>query len=374
MKWVSRLVNSILFIIMLLTLIAAIGSSITEKPFLLTSVRSNSMYPLFQRSDMLLLKNITSNDKLNIGDIVVFKSKEGSLSTKGWIVHRIIEGNENNGFITQGDANLYTDQETGGNPPVTREFIASKVLSIGNVVLKFPLIGYLPLWIEEYQSSPYILPLMAVFLAIIVGFSELKGNSKKRKKKTTNLELPLIYIVSGITISVIIAGTMIATSQQINVSYEISENSSGILMGSNIGILKVGDTQEKPIADLENKSFFPITVAITNNDDQISNSHSLIKLNPGDSLTTSMILEAKNPGTYKSKVSIGMFYPFLPSEVIFFLASKSYWLALITISLLPGIPLIIYPFLDRKMRIKSKKEIKHIYRKISRKIPLFNNI
>lgn len=373
MKLVSRLVNSVLFIMMFLTLVAAIGSSITEKPFLLTSVRSNSMYPLFQRSDMLILKNINSNDKLNIGDVVVFKSKEGSLSSKGWIVHRIIGGSEDDGFITMGDANEATDQSSGGNPPIKREWIASTVLTMGNNVLKIPLIGYLPLWVEKYQSNPYVLPLMAVFLAFIVGFSELKGNSKKRKMKNSNLELPIIYMISGITISVIMAGTMIATSQQINVSYEISESNSGILMGSNIGVLKVGDTQEKPIADLENKSFFPITVAITNNDEQISNSHSLIKLNPGDTLTTSMILEAKIPGIYKSKVSVGMFYPFLPSKTIFFLASKNYWLALGTVSLIPGLPLIIYPILDKKMRRKSKKEIKHIYRKISRKFPLFNN-
>lgn len=375
MKWISKTVNIVLFTVMILTLTAAIGSAITAKPFLLTAVRSNSMYPLFQRSDMIALSSLSSSDNVKIGDIVVFKSEEGSLSSKGWVVHRIVSGNDENGYITQGDANEFTDQVAATNPPIKREWMASRVIEIGDSVVKLPFAGYLPLFVEEFHSSPYALPLMAVLVAVIIGVSELKGGSEKKKKskrKSSTLGLTSVYAASGLTIAVIVAGTMISTSQHINVVYEISDKSEGLLMGSDIGILKTGDTQEKELADLQNNSFFPITVAITDNDPQISESHTLLKLRPGDSIKTTMKLEAKKPGNYQSAIWVGLFYPFLPSTLIYKLSSYNYWLALVAVSLVPGLPLMIYPLFDSKVRRKSKKEIRQLYRRILRKSFIFN--
>ncbi len=372
MRKLSKIIDIILYFIVAVVLFAAVTSAIWKKPMLFSSVRSNSMYPLFQRSDMILIKSLSSNDAVSIGDIVVFKTEEGSLSNKGWIVHRIVDGNEETGYITKGDANDYIDQASGGTPPIKREWIVSKVLTFGDAPIKIPLIGYLPLWMEKFQANPYAMPIIAVVLAAIVGVSEFVNNKKKKNKKKGNLDLQLIYFFGGLTIAVIMGATMLATSQRIIIPYEVTESSQGIIMGSSIGIIKIGDEIEKPLSELSNKGFFPIIATITTKDEQIKIDHPLYTLEPGSEIEVEMKLKATKVGKYDTLINIGMFYPFLPSKLIYMLSVKSYWLALIIVSLIPGLPLMLYPIIDGSMRRKTIKEIRRFIRRICRSIPIFN--
>ena len=372
MRKLSKIIDIILYFIVAVVLFAAITSVVWKKPMLFSSVRSNSMYPLFQRSDMILIKSVSDKDTLNIGDIVVFKVGEGSLSSKGWIVHRIIDGNEAVGYITKGDANDYTDQASGGTPPIKREWIVSKVFTFGDNPLKIPLIGYLPLWMEKFQTNPYAMPIIAVILAGIVGISELISSKKKKKNNKSKFELQLVYFFGGLTITVIMGATMLATSQRIIVPYEVSENSQGLIMGSNVGIIKIGDKIEKPLSELSNKGFFPIISTITTKDEQITFSHPLSTLKPGNTIEAEMKLNASKVGKFNSTIHVGIFYPFLPSKLIYSLSAKSYWLALIIISIIPGLPLMLYPIIDGSMRRKTIKEIRRFIRRIRRSIPIFN--
>ncbi|NLX63267.1 MAG: signal peptidase I [Clostridiaceae bacterium] len=369
----SKILNIILYIVVAFVLTAAIGSAIFNKPIFLSAVRSNSMYPLFQRGDMILIKSISDKDALNIGDIVVFKDKEGSLSSKGWIVHRIIEGNDITGYITKGDANDYTDQATGEMGPVKRDWIVSRVVTIKNKPVKIPLIGYLPLWMEKFQTTPYAMPIIAVLLAVIIAISELTVNRRKHNtQKKSGLTIHLFYFLGGITMSIIMSATMLATSQRIVIPYEVSENSQGILMGSDIGIIRVGDKIQKPLSELSNNGFFPVIAVITTSNDDFSFSHPLTTLAPGETIKTEFQLIASEPGNFNETIYIGMFYPLLPPKLIYGLAARSYWLALIIVSLIPGLPLMSYPLIDSKLRKKFIKEVRRLHRRILRYIPIFN--
>jgi signal peptidase I len=332
---------------------------------LFTAVRSNSMYPLFQRGDMIMIKSLSESDAVKIDDIVVFKSEEGSLSGQGFVVHRIIKQTDDGNYITKGDANDYKD------PILKREWIYSKAVTLGKLPVKIPLLGYLPLWMENFQNNPYAMPLIAVILAGIIGVSELTDNKKKKKKKKNNLDMQLLYFFSGLTISIVMAATMLTTSQRIVLPYEVSENNQGVIMGSAVGIMKVGDERTIPLADLSNKGFMPVTATITTKDEQLKFSHTLETLNNGDELKPELTLEAKYPGNYESVIHIGLFYPLLPKSIIYNLANNSYWLALAVVSLIPGLPLMLYPIIDKTMRRKTIKEIRRKIRRIHSKF-IFN--
>ncbi|MDF2538655.1 MAG: signal peptidase [Herbinix sp.] len=374
MKYLSRLIDVLLYIIVIFSLTAAITSAIFNRPMLFTSVRSNSMYPLFQRSDLLLIQSLSAKENVQIGDIVVFKDKEGQLSSQGYIVHRIVEGNDETGYITKGDANDYTDQASGGTGRIQRGWIFSKVITIGKQPLKIPLIGYLPLWMEELQSTPYIMPLIAIILAAIIGVSEYLNSKKKKRtrKKRNGLELQFVYFFAGITISIIMGATMLVSSERIMVPYEVSDVAPGVLSGSNIGIIMVGEEITKPLSELNNRSFLPIVATITTKDKQLSFQNPLTKLKTGNTLEADMTLKAAKAGQYNSMIYVSMFYPFLPGKLIYYLANKSYWLALIAVSLLPGLPFMLYPIIDRKLRRKTVKEIRRFIRRIRGANPIFN--
>ncbi len=354
MKKINFIIDAILFAIVFIVLISAIGSSLYNKPIIFSTVKSNSMYPLFQRGDMIVLKNVTKDDIVNIGDIIVFKAQEGSLKNKGFVVHRLIEI-DNNNFITQGDANEYND------PPNKREWIVSKVITVGDRVVKIPYAGYITLWMDSFQKNPYAMPIITIILAGILGISELKHKKKEKKK---GIDLQLIYIFSGLTISVVMAATMVATSQHIKIPYEITLNNEGASFGNSFGIVKLGNELQLPLAELNNNGFFTVTATVTSKDKQITFSHNLVELDNKTKLSVEANLKATKIGKFNSIVHIGLFYPFLPKALIYSFASKSYWLALFIISLIPGLPLILYPLIDKKMRKNIKKEIRRNIRRI----------
>ncbi|WP_391207618.1 signal peptidase I [Psychrobacillus sp. L4] len=368
MKIVSRVINTVIIITILLTLISSVGSAITKEPILLSVIRSNSMYPVWERGDMVIVENMKEKKSIEIGDTVFFKSKEGSLASKGWIAHRVLAGNANEGYTTKGDANDYTDQELGDDGPIRREWITGRALTIGGKPIVIPKLGYLSLWMEKYQKNPYILPIFAVILAVIIGVGELTSG-QKRKKKSKGLELQLIYIIGGLTISVIMGSTMIASGQRLTIDYEVSDTTQGVLMGSAVGILMVGDEVTRPLSELSNGGVFKLIGTITTNDEQIQVSHTNIPLAKGQQIETTFTVKAEKPGKYQSSIQVGLFYPFLPSSLIYSLAEKSYWLALAVVSLLPGLPLMLYPLIDGKMRRKMMAVLRKKKNKLMSSLP-----
>ncbi|MFS0689422.1 signal peptidase I [Sporosarcina sp. 179-K 8C2 HS] len=368
MKLFSKLLNAVLAIGILCTLIAAVGSAITGKPVLLTVIRSNSMYPVWERGDMVIINNLQEKDQVENGDIIFFKTEKGSLANKGWIAHRVIDGNAEQGFVTKGDANKTSDQQDGAGM-IERQMIAGKAFTIGTKPIVIPKLGYLSLWAEKYQSSPYTLPAIAVVIAIIIGIGELLSGKKKHRKKNKGMDLQLIYIVGGLTIAVIMGATMLASSQTLKLVYQVSEDSQGVLMGSAVGILKVGETVTNPLSDLSNGGFFKLIGAITTNDKQVTLSHNSLSLSPGQKLETEFTVNAETPGSYDTTIKVGLFYPFLPSSLIYFLAQKSYWIALATVSLVPGLPLIVYPFIDGRMRRKMINVVRKKKRRMRAVLP-----
>jgi signal peptidase I len=363
MKTLSRIVDVILYIIVFVTVTSALGSAVIKKPFLMTAVRSNSMYPLFQRGDMILISSVSSKSNINIGDIAIFDPEEGSLASKGVIAHRIHGGNETEGFITKGDANDYIDQNSNNDIPIKKEWISNQVITIGKIPLKLPLIGYIPLSMEKYQKSPYLFPVLAMVLAIIIGIGEMTEHKKKRTRKS-KLEMQLIYFLSGLTVSIMLGASMLAMGQHLTLIYEVSDTSKGVIMGSDVGIMMVGESINKPLSELSNKGFFPMISTSTTEDSQITFSHDLVFLEAGQNLKTNYRVEAMTPGKYESKIDVGMFLPILSKNFIYSMAQKSYWLALVVTSLIPGLPIMLYPLIDSRMRRKTIKEIRHKFRRI----------
>ncbi|MDD2433016.1 MAG: signal peptidase I [Clostridia bacterium] len=369
MKTLSRLGNFFFYLLLVIILLAGLGSALRNTPFLFTVIRSNSMYPLLSRGDIVFVSPLSPTAPVETGDIVLFKTEGDSFAHKGWILHRIVAGDAENGFITQGDANGTPDQLSERADPIKREWIVAHAPTWGTHVFKCPLLGYLPLGMEKYQKSPYLLPCCAFLLTLVLAITEWEKGKIKRKKKKGRLDLPLIYIGSGLVISLLLLASMLVTSQKINLEYEVPDQ-RGIMQGSAIGILKEGDTAERFLAELKNKSFCPFVVAVTCPDPQITLNIDFLTLKKNEKKGLSFKVEALQAGTYRFPIWIGMYYPFLPPQILYQLQTKNIWLALIIVSLLPALPLFLYPFLDLKLRRQTKKEIRRFYRRIKRIITL----
>jgi len=131
-RWLSILQSVILYLALALTATAALGTAILKRPFLMTAVYSNSMYPEFKRGDLLFIENLSAEATLSEGDIIVFKAQDDDSAPKSWIVHRVTGGDAATGYLTKGDANDYGDQDHGRSARIRREWVVGRVVLLGN--------------------------------------------------------------------------------------------------------------------------------------------------------------------------------------------------------------------------------------------------
>ena len=104
----------------------------------LAVVEGYSMWPTLRQGDLIIAYKPSPED-IHVGDIIIYKDYRGTL-----IIHRVIEvlkrGNKYY-YVTKGDNNPYRDPMD-----VPYERVEGKVITINNIVIKIPYLGYLSLW------------------------------------------------------------------------------------------------------------------------------------------------------------------------------------------------------------------------------------
>ena len=129
---ISKKYITIPIFILLAILISLVSGLFRYK---MIAVGSNSMLPIISKGDAVIYEKVSSIDKLNEDDILVFKN-EGVI-----YIHRIVEISKKNKDIT-----IYTK---GDNNAMNDEFTTSKEEVIGVVKQKIKYIGYPTIWLSE---------------------------------------------------------------------------------------------------------------------------------------------------------------------------------------------------------------------------------
>ena len=135
--------------------------------FLLTYTRrvdGKSMWPTLESGDLVVIQPVSMND-VHVGDIIVYGPPCSAGGSS--VIHRVVDGTEGGGFITQGDdrtTNPYTDQNSYiANGPITQDCL------IGRVVFVVP-------YIERLASLPYGLNyIVAALIFLLLIATELGG-------------------------------------------------------------------------------------------------------------------------------------------------------------------------------------------------------
>lgn len=124
-------------------------------------VSGPSMEPVYETGDLVVARE---QDEYAVGDIVVFSTEHGK------VIHRIVGGDGESGYVMQGDNNPDTDAWS----PTTDEVL-------GRAVVEVPGVGSAVLTLREVLITPPFPYLLAgfVFLVIVLG-----DDSKKRKPKS----------------------------------------------------------------------------------------------------------------------------------------------------------------------------------------------
>ncbi|WP_436346022.1 signal peptidase I [Natronorubrum sp. FCH18a] len=121
------------------------------QPILLGYVATGSMEPTMDAGDgFVAIPSIATGD-VEEGDIVVFEARElhdGELTT-----HRVV-GETDEGYVTRGDANPFTDQD-GGEPHVMDGQIVAKAWQVNGEAVTIPYLGTAIMGVQGVAESAY---------------------------------------------------------------------------------------------------------------------------------------------------------------------------------------------------------------------------
>ena len=113
-----------------------LSTQLIGQPFIVF-VETGSMAPTLEPNDGFLAVPAVVAGEVEVGDVILFQSQElggGELTT-----HRVVDITDE-GYITQGDANPFTDQSSD-EPPVSEGQIRSVALQVGGEIVSIPGLG-----------------------------------------------------------------------------------------------------------------------------------------------------------------------------------------------------------------------------------------
>jgi signal peptidase I len=123
-----------LALVFLFLLFISYGTGVNNRFYKLLVVTSGSMSPIFEAGDLIMIVRLDP-EKVKVGDIVTFQTKDGELLT-----HRIMEIKPDGEIVTKGDANNSVDFWTDG-------WKLGKVETI--YVFKFSKLGFPISWLKN---------------------------------------------------------------------------------------------------------------------------------------------------------------------------------------------------------------------------------
>ncbi|WP_227131106.1 signal peptidase I [Halorubellus salinus] len=151
----------------LCVVLSLLAGAALGQPVLLSYVETDSMSPTLEPGDGFVAVPIQVDSAVREGDVIVFRAEE--LHGGGLTTHRVVEETDR-GFVTKGDANPFTDLESG-EPPVKRAQIVATALQVDGHVVVVPALGTA---IEGTQS---LLSMAQRRLSAALGMPSLLGPS-----------------------------------------------------------------------------------------------------------------------------------------------------------------------------------------------------
>lgn len=125
-----------LAVLVVVAVVLAVGH-LAGQPVLVSFVTSDSMSPTLETGDGFVAVPQALAGDVSEGNVVVFEAEE--VGGGGLTTHRVV-GETDEGYVTKGDANPFTDQD-GGEPPVTDDQIVATALQIDGWVVTLPSLG-----------------------------------------------------------------------------------------------------------------------------------------------------------------------------------------------------------------------------------------
>jgi signal peptidase len=266
------------------------------------------------------------------GDVVTFEAQQ--LQGGGLTTHRVV-GETEQGYITRGDANPFTDQD-GPEPPVQESQIVAVALEVGGDVVVIPRIGQVVLLLQggfsaaasalsgipglggiadgnAGSSMVFVgLGLLAYSLvAEMVGGRGRPGRDDRSRDRRGETSAVLVLIAILLLITVPATASMVIPSGTNDITIVSSQTPS-----SSPTVIERGGSVEYTY-NFSNDGFIPRIATVNAASTGVNVAQSSLVARRGETASTTVTIHApEETGAYVRSVSEWQYVQFLPAPVI----------------------------------------------------------
>lgn len=320
------------------------------QPLLLSYVTSDSMEPTLGPGDGFIALPLAATGPIEEGDVVVFEAER--LEGGGLTTHRVVDTTDR-GFITQGDANPFPDQD-GVEPPVKRGQIVAEALQIGGNVLVIPSLGTavegshslitgLQRRLAALTGSRSLLGLQGVayllvgvtFVLYLLAAWRERGQEIRERDRSRDTGMDVRRVVAALTLLLVLSTTasmvVPAGTQEFGiVSAEFDSSSPHVI--------PAGTAADRPYP-VVNGGFLPAVTFLEPASEGITVQPEQVTVGPRAKVNATLTLQAPpETGYYRRFIVEHRYLGVLPQPAIATMYRLHPWLPVMVIDLLIAVP------------------------------------
>ena len=346
---IDRIASAVLFVVLAGVTIALVAGIAFEQPVLLAYIETGSMEPTIRAGDGYVPIPSILVGGVSEGDVVTFDAE--TIGDGGLTTHRVV-GVTEEGYITQGDANMVTDQD-GGEPYVSDGQVVAVALQINGWVVRIPNAGtaadHVGAGVDTVQEELAIafgtdlfrgdrgLAVLLFGFGVAVFLAEYAvsdARSRESRSRTRSGErIKTSYVVGGMAIILMVAATMGMLGPAGTTTFELVSSQSD---PDTPRVVQAGGESERHYA-VSNPGTLPVHVYLVPASGGVTIPEERMYLERGTESNLSVITHAPEElGFYTRSVREYRYLGILPGEVIYGLAAIHPMIPVVVINAMVG--------------------------------------
>jgi len=340
--------------VVVVVVVSLLAGQVLGQPILLSFVTTGSMEPTLEPGDGFVAVPAELSGDIEEGDVIVFEAEE--IQGGGLTTHRVVDETPE-GYITQGDANPFTDQDSD-EPPVKEPDIKAVAWRPGGGVLAIPGVGTAVNGIQSgleslqwtlaqlfgtrallgTQGIAYLLFAGSIVLYVLAGIFEDKEKERERsadRDTGTSAQWLMValtlVVVAGATAAMIVpAGT-----QEFGiVSAEFESDSPDVIEQG---------TSESFDYTIGNPGIIPVEVMLEPSGNRLEASPEHLSIDRRSTANATVTISAPpETGYYRAFLGQYRYLSILPTPVIESLYAVHPWVPILVIDAVIGIPFYLF--------------------------------
>ncbi len=297
----NKIIEYLFFSMISIVIVGSLAGALVDRPVFISYAYSGSMTPTISKGDVFFIDPFSRNPQ--VGDIIIFNA-DGK-----WTVHRVV-AIVDDGYITKGDNNVATDQQSKKIPPIKRSQIGGKVITFrGKPIVIRGAGNYLQNNLSN-RTKMVLAGILIILGTIAFAGDGNRGVRRKKRSKVMVIKFKTLYILASIFLLIMVASSMFVSWQIFPIEYTVT--SAG---GLREGWYLPGSVFTQNIT-VKNMNFYPMVYYISAQKPVIRISQNNFQLNSREERNIAVTIKSpEETSVYSTKVKVNSYLPLLPRSI-----------------------------------------------------------